>query len=129
MGLALTRENPMHLLCRSEELLESTSRGFEFSHLAVLAVRREGVVYLYRNRCPHRGIRLEWQPDRFLDRSASLIQCARHGALFLMDTGECVAGPCAAESLQALPCREDEHGIWLLALPQPSSSTGRRRSM
>lgn len=115
----------MHFLCTSAELNDASSRGFEVAGQALLAVRREGQVYLYRNHCPHRGVRLEWQPDRFLDSSGGLIQCARHGALFLIEDGECVAGPCAGERLQALPCIEDARGIWL----QTPSSTGKRRSM
>ncbi len=66
------------------------------------AVRRDGIAYFYINRCPHRGIPLEWQPDKFLDQSASLIQCATHGALFLIESGECVAGPCAGQASE--PC-------------------------
>jgi len=52
---------------------------------------------------------------RFLDASASLIHCAQHGALFLIESGECVAGPCEGEQLQALACHEDSQGIWLSA--------------
>ena len=33
------------------------------------------------------------------------------GALFLIESGECIAGPCAGQSLTALPGREDEQGI------------------
>ncbi|AZE19538.1 Rieske 2Fe-2S family protein [Pseudomonas chlororaphis subsp. aureofaciens] len=76
-------------------------------------MRRDRKVYVYTNRCPHRGVALEWQPDQFLDPSASLIQCATHGALFLIENGECVAGPCAGQSLTAIPCREDSQGIWV----------------
>ena len=79
----------------------------------LLLVRREGRVYAYRNRCPHRGIPLEWQPDQFLDDSGSLIRCSTHGALFLIESGECVAGPCEGQALQALECREDAYGIWI----------------
>jgi len=86
---------------------------FQIGRQALLLVRREGRVYAYRNRCPHRGVALEWQPDRFLDDSGSLIQCARHGALFLIESGECVAGPCAGEFLVALPCREQDGAIWV----------------
>ncbi|MBT8769461.1 Rieske (2Fe-2S) protein [Metapseudomonas boanensis] len=103
----------MILLCRPEELAEGQSRGFAVDGLKLLLVRRQGLVRAYENRCPHRGISLEWVEDQFLDTSGSLIQCATHGALFLIDTGECVAGPCAGESLQALKCWEDEQGIWL----------------
>src|SRR5471032_1046837 len=103
----------MKFLCDSNTLADISSRGFEVDGRPLLAVRREGRVYVYQNRCPHRGIPLEWQPDQFLDPSASLIQCATHGALFLVESGECVAGPCAGQSLTALPGREDEQGLWV----------------
>lgn len=94
-------------------LAEGNSRGFLVDERRLFAVRRDGRAYIYLNRCPHRGIPLEWQPDAFLDDSASLIRCASHGALFLIESGECVAGPCAGERLRALPCREDAEGLWV----------------
>lgn len=100
-------------LCAPDELAEGRSRGFALDGDKLFAVRKDGQVYVYRNRCPHRGIALEWQADQFLDASASLIQCATHGALFLIDSGECVAGPCAGQSLTALPCTETADGIWV----------------
>ncbi|MGA8133855.1 MULTISPECIES: Rieske (2Fe-2S) protein [Pseudomonas] len=103
----------MKFLCDSNTLADNSSRGFDVDGRPLLAVRREGRVYVYQNRCPHRGIPLEWRPDQFLDPSASLIQCATHGALFLIESGECVAGPCAGQSLLAIPCKEDAQGIWL----------------
>lgn len=105
----------MQRLCASDELDEGSSRGFRVAGSALLLVRRDGRAYAYRNRCPHRGIPLEWQADQFLDVSGSLIQCATHGALFLIESGECVAGPCAGESLEALPCHERDDGIWVEA--------------
>ena len=103
----------MKFLCASGDLTPNSSRGFVIDGHRLLAVRRDGIAYFYLNRCPHRGIPLEWQPDRFLDDSASLIQCATHGALFLIESGECIAGPCAGQSLTALPGREDEQGLWV----------------
>ncbi|NNA98465.1 Rieske (2Fe-2S) protein [Pseudomonas gessardii] len=103
----------MKFLCPSHELAQDSSRGFDIDGRKLLAVRCEGRVYFYINRCPHRGVPLEWQPDRFLDPSASMIQCATHGALFLIESGECVAGPCAGQSLTPLPGREDAQGLWV----------------
>jgi nitrite reductase/ring-hydroxylating ferredoxin subunit len=79
----------------------------------VIAVRRDGQPYLYENRCPHRGVPLEWQPHQFLDDSGSLLQCATHGALFLIESGECVAGPCAGQALRQLDVAEQAGSIWL----------------
>lgn len=100
-------------LCDSAALIEGKSLGFDLGEFKILAVRRAGQVYVYANRCPHRGVSLEWQADQFLDASASLIQCATHGALFLIENGECVAGPCEGKSLRAIECAEDAQGIWI----------------
>ncbi|MCY1271977.1 Rieske [2Fe-2S] domain protein [compost metagenome] len=99
-------------LCAPDELVESQSRGFVIDGLSLLVVRRHGQVHAYRNRCPHRDVPLNWNTDEFLDDSGSLLRCAQHGALFLIDSGECVAGPCEGETLEALDCREDAEGIW-----------------
>ncbi|MBA1261265.1 Rieske (2Fe-2S) protein [Stutzerimonas stutzeri] len=100
-------------LCATGELAEGRSKGFEVGGLRLFAVRKDGVAYVYENRCPHRQIPLEWLADQFLDSSGSLIQCATHGALFLIDSGECVAGPCAGQFLRARPCSERDGIIWL----------------
>ncbi|MFI8480947.1 Rieske (2Fe-2S) protein [Pseudomonas sp. NPDC078700] len=103
----------MMYLCASEALAENQSLGFEVAGQKLLIVRKDAQVHAYHNSCPHRGVPLEWIPNQFLDSSASLIQCATHGALFLIDSGECVAGPCAGQSLEALACQEDDQGIWV----------------
>ena len=100
-------------LCATSDLLEGQIRGFTLGDLKLLAVRRDGQAYLYENRCPHRGVPLEWLPDRFLDDSGSLLQCATHGALFLIESGECVAGPCAGQALRRLDAVEQDDSIWL----------------
>jgi len=107
------KETALKYLCDKNELDEGTSRGFEVEGFQLLAVRRDGQVYVYQNRCPHRSVPLQWQPDQFLDASASLIQCATHGALFLIESGECIAGPCEGKSLNAIDCSEDAQGIWV----------------
>ncbi|OLU19528.1 MFS transporter [Pseudomonas sp. PA1(2017)] len=100
-------------LCAPDELPEAQSRGFDVEGMQLFAVRKGGEVFVYRNRCPHRGVPLEWQADQFLDPSASLIQCARHGALFLIESGECVAGPCEGQALRPIDSCENGEGIWV----------------
>lgn len=95
-------------LCRFEELADPGSRGFSLPRdgaepLELFVVRRGDAVYAYRNRCPHTGAPLEWQPDQFLDFDGHYIQCALHGALFGIADGRCLRGPCAGDRLVALP--------------------------
>ena len=90
-------------LINTTELAEDTSKGFEINDQYLFAVRKDGEFFLYWNRCPHLGTPLEWEEDRFLDSDAALIQCSTHGALFQIDSGLCLVGPCKGKSLQPIP--------------------------
>lgn len=90
----------MTALCKLQDLADNAAKGFELDGRKLFAVRRGGDVYLYENRCPHKGIPLEWMPDTFLDPDKQFIQCSTHGALFTIDAGLCIAGPCNGAHLQ-----------------------------
>lgn len=90
------------LLCPLDDIPADGARGFTLGEHSLFAVRRDGGVFVYRNSCPHRGVELNWTEHQFLDLDGELIQCATHGALFLIDSGECVAGPCRGRHLQAI---------------------------
>ena len=76
-------------------------------------VRRGDRVYAYRNNCPHTGAPLEWQNNRFLDLTGQLIQCAMHGALFDIETGMCLRGPCVGSSLTPVAIRVESGQVFL----------------
>ena len=58
------------------------------------AVRHEGEVHAYLNRCSHVAMELDLMPNRFFDVSGSLLVCSSHGAVYLPKDGSCVGGPC-----------------------------------
>ena len=92
----------MTILCSFDDLTETSAKGFTVDGHQLVAVKRNGQFYVYVNSCPHIGIMLEFQPDQFLDLEQQFIQCANHGALFEIETGECVAGPCSGKALRAV---------------------------
>lgn len=69
----------------------------------MFVVRSEASVWGYANACPHLHIPLDLSPDRFVSADGAFIQCANHGALFQLDDGYCVSGPCGGESLTQIP--------------------------
>lgn len=72
-----------------------------------LMLTRQGTkVCAYRNVCPHAGNRLDWAPNQFLIEDGQVI-CTAHGAMFRLDSGECVSGPCRGESLASVPIEVD----------------------
>ncbi|WP_299202233.1 Rieske 2Fe-2S domain-containing protein [uncultured Amphritea sp.] len=84
------------------ELADNSAKGLELNQRKLFAVSRKGRIHLYENRCPHKGVPLEWLPDTFLDVEKEFIQCSTHGALFTIDKGLCIAGPCSGASLVAV---------------------------
>ena len=72
-----------------------------------MVVLKDGKLYCYHNICPHTGANLDWSQDQFLNAKTDLIQCATHGALFRIEDGFCVSGPCAGQKLFPLELKID----------------------
>jgi nitrite reductase/ring-hydroxylating ferredoxin subunit len=94
-------------------------KEFIIDNNSIFAIYRRHTLRAYLNRCPHLGLPLNWLPDKFLDADGELIQCSSHGALFTIDQGLCVAGPCVDQSLLPLETRI-ENANYLVRLPPPS---------
>lgn len=94
-------------LCRLDSLGDPGARNFvlqigeAFFHGFV--VRRGQTVTGFVDRCPHAGLPLAQELDRYLTRDGDYVLCSWHGALFRPDDGLCVGGPCAGRSLEPWP--------------------------
>ena len=55
------------------------------------------------NACPHLGVALDGSPGRFLTGDGERIACSTHGALFRVEDGRCLSGPCAGDRLEQVP--------------------------
>ncbi|WP_286879864.1 Rieske (2Fe-2S) protein [Sphingomonas sp.] len=64
-------------------------------------VRRGDAAFGYVDRCPHAGLPLAQELDDYI--AAGHIRCTWHGALFRVDDGICVAGPCTGQRLAPWP--------------------------
>ncbi len=93
----------MALLCSTKNFSDDSAKGFTLNDTGYVVVKKDGLFYVYINRCPHIGINLEYQPNQFLDIENHYIQCSNHGALFEIETGTCVSGPCTGQSLTNVP--------------------------
>ena len=97
---------PLIKLCKYAELTEVDSRGFVISEFSpernIFIVRNYDTLVAYENNCPHNFGPLDWSPDIFLTQEKDYIQCASHGALFEIENGNCIYGPCVGQSLQPI---------------------------
>lgn len=104
----------MKKLINSNTLREMVTLGITFEHRAIVLVRQDNKAYAYENRCPHLQVNLEFQPNVFLDHSEQYLQCSTHGALFNINDGYCVWGPCTGQSLAPIKIQEFDGAIWLV---------------
>jgi nitrite reductase/ring-hydroxylating ferredoxin subunit len=100
-----------HVLCRLADIEDGQAKGFTLGSgrdaRELFVVREDGQVFGYVNSCPHLGTPLNWQDDRFISDDSGLILCATHGALFEIEDGACVSGPCEGQALKAVPVALD----------------------
>ena len=105
------------VLCSLRDLADPGSRSFSIGEgdwpVRGFLVRRGGEVFAYINRCPHAGHPLNLRPDRFLTPDGSLILCNSHGAMFQIDSGVCVAGPCPGQRLRQISVRVENDRVVL----------------
>lgn len=112
-----TTAKPDTYLCRLDEIPDGQGRGFVFgegtARWAMFVIRRGSTVHAYENSCPHLGTPLDFVTDRFLSRGRSHIQCSTHHALFEIDTGHCVSGPCKGKNLTSLEIKISNNSLYL----------------
>jgi nitrite reductase/ring-hydroxylating ferredoxin subunit len=76
------------------------------------ALRFDGQVHAYLNRCVHVPVEMDWQPGEFLDLGRRWILCSMHGAAYEPADGRCVGGPCAGGRLTAVVVQEQDGEVY-----------------
>ncbi len=104
-------------LCDSSDL-EERGRAvvFDVEHFRAparaFALRFDGRVVAYLNRCVHVPTELDWQPGEFLDADRDFIICSIHGATYEPRDGRCAGGPCGRGRLTPLDVHEADGVVW-----------------
>jgi nitrite reductase/ring-hydroxylating ferredoxin subunit len=71
-----------------------------------------GALHAWVNRCRHVAMEMDWVENQFFTEDKQFLQCATHGALYVPETGECVAGPPCGKSLYRVPLRIEGDTVW-----------------
>jgi nitrite reductase/ring-hydroxylating ferredoxin subunit len=104
-------------LCASPALAEKGRAVlFDVLHFGqparAFALRFDGAVVAYLNRCAHVPTELDWQPGEFLDDEREWILCSIHGAAYEPRTGRCAGGPCGRGRLVAIETAERDGRVY-----------------
>ena len=109
-------EQPL-LLCASDALAER-GKAVSFEVLQwkrperAFALRFDGEVHAYLNRCAHVPTEMDWQEGEFLDSRQQYIICSIHGAVYDPRTGRCVTGMCGRMGLTKIAVEEREGQVY-----------------
>lgn len=107
----------MKAICSIKDLAEKECKEFDYldgdQRASAFIVKFRNRVYAYRNRCPHTGAELNWLDHQFFDTYRTHLQCSIHAALFRIDDGFCLRGPCIGESLEAISIFVDGDLIYI----------------
>ena len=94
------------VLCAVDDIGNGRAKEFSFRSgnelYDIFVQNQDGNIYAYVNICPHAGTPLNMEEGRFMEKSGKYLMCHTHGALFQLDNGLCVAGPCNGAKLQAV---------------------------
>ncbi|MCH8467581.1 MAG: Rieske 2Fe-2S domain-containing protein [Roseinatronobacter sp.] len=105
-----------------DDLPDGEARGFEVPGLRckVIVVRKGGRVFGWRDLCPHYagGTPMAWKRDAYLNGARDHIACHAHGALFDIETGACMQGPCLGKRLTRVPLEIGTDGVVRMATPK-----------
>jgi nitrite reductase/ring-hydroxylating ferredoxin subunit len=95
------------IVCRLDQLTDPGSKEFHIGEgdwpIKGFVVRKGNDVFAYQNYCMHVGHPLNWQLDSFLTKDGSQIICSSHGAIYEIESGVCVSGPCPGKMLRPVP--------------------------
>jgi nitrite reductase/ring-hydroxylating ferredoxin subunit len=109
-------------LCGAAQL-EEKGRAFVFDVLhyrepaTAFALRFEGRVVAYLNRCAHVPTEMDWQPGEFLDAGREFILCSIHGAAYEPRSGRCAGGPCGRGRLTPIQVEEVAQTVYWYPSP------------
>lgn len=92
------------------------ARGFVIERAGArfhgFVVRIGARVIGYVDRCPHAGLPLARALDQYLTPDRAYLACSWHGAVFSLEEGLCVGGPCVGTRLVGWPV-EVENGVMI----------------
>lgn len=90
-----------------EIIEEGRARNFvlesETGRFVGFIVRRGETVRGYVDLCPHMSLPLAQKLDEYVTPDGRFITCSWHGALFEIENGLCVGGPCLGQRLMSWP--------------------------
>jgi len=97
---------PGEILCRLSDIKDGRAKEFSYHDgdeiRDVFIQRRGDEVFAYENSCPHAYLPLNMKKGIFTEKLGNYFMCQNHGALFDIESGHCLGGPCNGQALTSM---------------------------
>jgi nitrite reductase/ring-hydroxylating ferredoxin subunit len=117
----MSSEPQRRVVARVGEIEPGRTKKFLFTvngrEVEAFLLNFRGELHAYINRCCHVPMAMDWVENQFFTEEGDYILCATHGACYLPDSGECVAGPPFGKFLIRVPLTIEGHEV-IATLPE-----------
>ncbi len=115
-----SKEIEVFVICDADSFAPGAAKDFRLSRIdengetrpfPIVVIRTAANEYVgYANACAHKSVMLNAGNGKFFSQDKKFLECGQHGALYEIETGLCVDGPCKGKSLKpiALAVIDDE---------------------
>jgi nitrite reductase/ring-hydroxylating ferredoxin subunit len=100
------------VICAADSIARGSAKPFSLSRIdesgesrpfPIVIIRTDANDFFgYVNACPHQGVWLNIGAGEFFTADRKSLKCGRHGAIFAVDSGLCLGGPCQHQSLEPI---------------------------
>jgi len=119
--LTVSHLRPKYVFISKRNFSDLSTRSFQVVVKGKLfqgfVVKKGGRYFAYQNLCQHLPITLDLRDSDFFTHDKQFLQCHMHGAMYEVETGFCIAGPCQGARLVALELQEEE-GRVVISIPE-----------
>lgn len=105
-----TKLPEIYAICSMDSIAVGDAKAFDLAKVdkngesrpfRIVIIRETPFIYRgYVNVCPHEGVWLNIGTGVFFNSTGQFLKCGKHGAIFRIDTGVCVGGPCEGARLE-----------------------------
>lgn len=114
------------VIADAEAFEPGAAASFNFTHIddagehkpvSIIVLRTMANDYVgYVNECPHKSVALDGGNGCLLSPDRRHLECGQHGALFDIDSGHCVDGPCVGKSLEPVAIAVIDHEVCVVGV-------------
>ncbi|MDB4837782.1 Rieske 2Fe-2S domain-containing protein [Marinomonas sp.] len=102
------------LIPDAKTLSEGKAINIQVADLGFLITKQKGQIIAYKYLCPHQNKHLNGSEETSLDDAGDYAKCSHHGALFSLQDGRCITGPCQGSFLTKATLGIEQGDCYLL---------------